>query len=246
MSRYKIIIQYDGNNFSGFQSQKNKSGIQDQIESSLSNLNNNKLVKVFGASRTDAGVHALGQVAHFDIISKLSDDDLLRAINARLNKEIRVSKLVKVDDSFHSRFGAKSKKYEYFCCTEENPLFLRNHHFIRNVDFSLIQEASKLIEGEHNFLSFSKFSGKENNLCKIFNSEWLFDDKNEQKLSYIVHGNRFLHHMVRYLVGTMIAVGQNKISIEDFLNLLNNPKKDAKIFKAPSKGLILKEIFYEN
>jgi len=246
MSRYKIIIQYDGNNFSGFQSQKNKSGIQDQIELSLSNLNNNKLVKVFGASRTDAGVHALGQVAHFDIISKLSDDDLLRAINARLNKEIRVSKLVKVDDSFHSRFGAKSKKYEYFCCTEENPLFLRNHHFIRNVDFSLIQKASKLIEGEHNFLSFSKFSGKENNLCKIFNSEWLFDDKNEQKLSYIVHGNRFLHHMVRYLVGTMIAVGQNKISIEDFLNLLNNPKKDAKIFKAPSKGLILKEIFYEN
>ena len=246
MSRYKIIIQYDGNNFSGFQSQKNKSGIQDQIESSLSNLNNNKLVKVFGASRTDAGVHALGQVAHFDIISKLSDDDLLRAINARLNKEIRVSKLVKVDDSFHSRFGAKSKKYEYFCCTEENPLFLRNHHFIRNVDFSLIQKASKLIEGEHNFLSFSKFSGKENNLCKIFNSEWLFDDKNEQKLSYIVHGNRFLHHMVRYLVGTMIAVGQNKISIEDFLNLLNNPKKDARIFKAPSKGLILKEIFYEN
>ena len=246
MSRYKIIIQYDGNNFSGFQSQKNKSGIQDQIESSLSNLNNNKLVKVFGASRTDAGVHALGQVAHFDIISKLSDDDLLRAINARLNKEIRVSKLVKVDDSFHSRFGAKSKKYEYFCCTEDNPLFLRNHHFIRNVDFSLIQKASKLIEGEHNFLSFSKFSGKENNLCKIFNSEWLFDDKNEQKLSYIVHGNRFLHHMVRYLVGTMIAVGQNKISIEDFLNLLNNPKKDAKIFKAPSKGLILKEIFYEN
>ena len=246
MSRYKIIIQYDGNNFSGFQSQKNKSGIQDQIESSLSNLNNNKLVKVFGASRTDAGVHALGQVAHFDIISKLSDDDLLRAINARLNKEIRVSKLVKVDDSFHSRFGAKSKKYEYFCCTEENPLFLRNHHFIRNVDFSLIQKASKLIEGEHNFLSFSKFSGKENNLCKIFNSEWLFDDKNEQKLSYIVHGNRFLHHMVRYLVGTMIAVGQNKISIEDFLILLNNPKKDARIFKAPSKGLILKEIFYEN
>ncbi len=71
MSRYKIIIQYDGNNFSGFQSQKNKSGIQDQIESSLSNLNNNKLVKVFGASRTDAGVHALGQVAHFDIISQI-------------------------------------------------------------------------------------------------------------------------------------------------------------------------------
>ena len=246
MSRYKITIQYDGNSFSGFQSQKNKSGIQDQIESSIAKLNNNKLVKVYGASRTDAGVHALGQVAHFDIISQLSDDDFLRAINARLSKEIRITKLVKVDDSFHSRLDAKSKKYEYFCCTEENPLFLKNHHFIKNVDFNLIKKASKLIEGEHDFLSFSKFSGKENNRCKIFSSKWLFDDKNEQKLSYIIHGNRFLHHMVRYLVGTMIAVGQNKISIEDFLNLLNNPKKDARIFKAPSKGLILKEIFYEN
>ena len=246
MSRYKITIQYDGNSFSGFQSQKNKSGIQNQIESSIVKLNNNKLVKVYGASRTDAGVHALGQVAHFDIISQLSDDDFLRAINARLSKEIRITKLVKVDDSFHSRFDAKSKKYEYFCCTEENPLFLKNHHFIKNVDFNLIKKASKLIEGEHDFLSFSKFSGKENNRCKIFSSKWLFDDKNEQKLSYIIHGNRFLHHMVRYLVGTMIAVGQNKISIEDFLNLLNNPKKDARIFKAPSKGLILKEIFYEN
>ena len=246
MSRYKITIQYDGNSFSGFQSQKNKSGIQNQIESSIVKLNNNKLVKVYGASRTDAGVHALGQVAHFDIISQLSDDDFLRAINARLSKEIRITKLVKVDDSFHSRFDAKSKKYEYFCCTEENPLFLKNHHFIKNVDFNLIKKASKLIEGEHDFLSFSKFSGKENNRCKIFSSKWLFDDKNEQKLSYIIHGNRFLHHMVRYLVGTMIAVGQNKISIDDFLNLLNNPKKDARIFKAPSKGLILKEIFYEN
>ena len=77
-------------------------------------------------------------------------------------------------------------------------------------------------------------------------SKWFFDDKKDKKLSYIIHGDRFLHHMVRYLVGTMIAVSQNKISIEDFKNLLNLPRKDAKIFKAPSKGLVLKEIFYEN
>ena len=246
MSRYKITIQYNGTNFSGFQTQKNKSGIQDKIESSIFKLNNEKIVKVYGASRTDSGVHALGQVAHFDINSQLSENDLKRAINARLNKEIRVSKLVKVDDNFHSRFDAKSKKYEYLCCFEENPLSLINHHFVRDVDFNLINKAANLIKGEHSFLSFSKFSNRKNNLCNIFNSEWFFNDKNEKKLSYIIHGNRFLHHMVRYLVGTMIAVGQNKISIEDFLILLNNPKKDARIFKAPSKGLILREIFYEN
>ena len=110
MSRYKIIIQYDGTNFSGFQSQKNQNGIQDKIESSILVLNNNKKVKVYGASRTDSGVHALGQVAHFDLDSNLEDKDLQRAINARLDKEIRISHLSKIEESFHSRFDAMSKE----------------------------------------------------------------------------------------------------------------------------------------
>ena len=109
MNRYKIVIQYDGTNFSGFQSQKDHSGIQDKIEYSISKLNNENKIKIYGASRTDAGVHALGQVAHFDLDSKLSDKKLLRAINARLNKEIRISQLNKVGDNFHSRFDSISK-----------------------------------------------------------------------------------------------------------------------------------------
>ena len=113
MTRYKIVIQYDGTNFSGFQSQKNLSGIQDKIESSIFVLNNNKKVKIYGASRTDAGVHALGQVAHFDLDSKLTDKEIHRAINARLDKEIRISHLSKIEESFHSRFDAKSKAVSY-------------------------------------------------------------------------------------------------------------------------------------
>ena len=240
-----LFIEYDGKNYHGWQEQKEPNTIQGKIQEAIFKFSQEK-IKLVVAGRTDTGVHATGQVAHFDINSQLSENDLKRAINARLNKEIRVSKLVKVDDNFHSRFDAKSKKYEYLCCFEENPLSLINHHFVRDVDFNLINKAANLIKGEHSFLSFSKFSNRKNNLCNIFNSEWFFNDKNEKKLSYIIHGNRFLHHMVRYLVGTMIAVGQNKISIEYFLNLIENPKKDAKIFKAPSKGLILKEIFYEN
>ena len=246
MNRYKIVIQYDGTNFSGFQSQKDHSGIQDKIEYSISKLNNENKIKIYGASRTDAVVHALGQVAHFDLDSKLSDKKLLRAINARLNKEIRISQLNKVGDNFHSRFDSISKTYHYLCSLTENPLYLKNHFQVKDLDFDLLIEASKIIEGQHDFLSFSKFSDKKNNICKIFTSKWVFDDKKDEKLSYIIHGNRFLHHMVRYLVGTMIAVSQNKISTKDFENLLNRPKKDAKIFKAPGKGLVLKEIFYEN
>ena len=115
MTRYKIIIQYDGTNFSGFQSQKNKSGIQDKIESSILKLNQGKKVRIYGASRTDAGVHALGQVAHFDLDSKLNDEELLRAINARLDRKIRISDLKKIDENFHSRFDATSKEYQYSC-----------------------------------------------------------------------------------------------------------------------------------
>ena len=246
MRRYKIIIQYDGTNFSGFQSQKNQSGIQDKIESSISSLNHDKKVRIYGASRTDTGVHALGQVAHFDLDSKLNDKDLLRAINARLDRQIRISYLKKINENFHSRFDAISKEYNYLCCLSDNPLLLKDHFYIKKVDFNILSDLSEIIEGEHDFLSFSKFSNKKNNYCKIFTSKWVFDDKNDEKLSYIIHGNRFLHHMVRYLVGTMIAVSQNKISMNDFKNLLENPRKDAKIFKAPSNGLILKEIFYED
>ncbi|MEL1228030.1 MAG: tRNA pseudouridine(38-40) synthase TruA, partial [Candidatus Neomarinimicrobiota bacterium] len=125
-------------------------------------------------------------------------------------------------------------------------LYLKDHYHVKNIDIKLLMEVSKIIEGKHNFLSFSKFSNKQNNDCEIFASKWVFDDKNHEKLLYIIHGNRFLHHMVRYLVGSMIAVSQNKISIDDFRTLLNKPIKDAKIFKAPSNGLVLKEIFYEN
>ena len=157
MSRYKIVIQYDGTNFSGFQSQKNQSGIQDNIESSISKLNNDKKIKIYGASRTDAGVHALGQVAHFNLDSKLTDKELHRAINARLDKEIRISHLSKIEESFHSRFDAKSKEYNYLCCLSDNPLYLKDHYHVKNIDIKLLMEVSKIIEGKHNFLSFSNF-----------------------------------------------------------------------------------------
>lgn len=245
MNRYKIKIQYDGSNFSGFQSQKDKSGIQNKIESSIAILNNENFVKLYGASRTDSGVHALGQVAHFDLNTSLSENDIRKAINARLEKEIRISDIKIVDKDFHSRFDAKGKEYNYHCTLDENPLSVNNHFFVKNVNIDILNSVSKLIIGEHDFLSFSKFSNKKNNRCVIFTSEWILD-KSNQKLLYIIRGNRFLHHMVRYLVGTMIATAQNKMTEKEFERLVIVPQKDAKIYKSPAKGLILKEIFYEN
>ena len=244
MSRYKITIQYDGLDFSGFQSQKNLNTIQDKIEYSLSFLNENNLIRLSGASRTDSGVHALGQVAHFDLDTDLSLNAIKRAINARLPVEIRIIDIIEVDDQFHSRFDAIKKEYLYQCCLTDNPLLAKNHFIVKKINFEILKDLETELLGKHDFLSFSKFDiEKKNTICEIFKSKWTLED---DKLFYIIEGNRFLHHMVRYLVGTMIGCMEGKITKKDFLSLLDNPIKNAKLFKAPAHGLILNRIFYEN
>ncbi len=244
MSRYKITVQYDGLDFSGFQSQKNLNTIQDKIEHSLSFLNENNLIRLSGASRTDSGVHALGQVAHFDLDTDLSLNAIKRAINARLPIEIRIIDIIEVDDQFHSRFDAIKKEYLYQCCLTDNPLLAKNHFIVKKINFEILKDLETELLGKHDFLSFSKFDvEKKNTICEIFKSKWTLED---DKLFYIIEGNRFLHHMVRYLVGTMIACMEGKIAKKDFLSLLDNPIKNARLFKAPAHGLILNRIFYEN
>ena len=244
MSRYKITVQYDGLDFSGFQSQKNLNTIQDKIEHSLSFLNENNLIRLSGASRTDSGVHALGQVAHFDLDTDLSLNAIKRAINARLPVEIRIIDIIEVDDQFHSRFDAIKKEYLYQCCLTDNPLLAKNHFIVKKINFEILKDLETELLGKHDFLSFSKFDiEKKNTICEIFKSKWTLED---DKLFYIIEGNRFLHHMVRYLVGTMIACMEGKIAKKDFLSLLDNPIKNARLFKAPAHGLILNRIFYEN
>ena len=244
MSRYKITIQYDGLDFSGFQSQKNLNTIQDKIEYSLSFLNENNLIRLLGASRTDSGVHALGQVAHFDLDTDLSLNAMKRAINARLPVEIRIIDIIEVDNQFHSRFDAIKKEYLYQCCLTDNPLLAKNHFIVKKINFEILKDIEDELLGKHDFLSFSKFDiEKKNTICEIFKSKWTLED---DKLFYIIEGNRFLHHMVRYLVGTMIGCMEGKITKKDFFSLLDNPIKNARLLKAPAHGLILNRIFYEN
>ena len=243
MNKYKIKVQYDGYSFSGFQSQKNLNTIQDKIEHSLSFLNQNNLIRVVGASRTDAGVHALGQVAHFNFDTELPLNAIKRAINARLPLQIRIIDIKAVNTEFHSRFDATKKQYLYQCSLTENPLLSKDHFVLKEIDFERLKDIEYELVGKHNFLSFSKFDiEKKNTKCEIFKSKWTLE---HDKLFYIIEGDRFLHHMVRYLVGTMIGYMGKKISKEEFLSLLDNPIKDAKLLKAPAHGLILNKIFYE-
>jgi len=243
MSRYKITIQYVGTNYYGWQSQKDAVTIQERIEKALLPLNGNKRVPIVGAGRTYTGVHALGQVAHFDLDTTIENDQLLKALNARLPKDIRIRSIDITEKEFNARFSAKKRYYNYQCYTGENLLFSNQTWMLKNIDIKILnQYASKLI-GNHDFQSFSKVNKEiDNTLCDIYQSEWI---ENDNMVTFKICGNRFLHHMVRYLVGTMIAGIAGKISMKEFEDLLNNPRKDVKIYVAPPQGLILMGIDYE-
>lgn len=242
MSRYKIKIQYDGTHYFGWQMQSHKRTIQKEIETVLSPLNNDKRVIVTGAGRTDTGVHAFGQVAHFDLDTNLKSAQLLTALNARLPQDIRIMEIAQTSDEFHARFSAKRRHYKYQCYLGDNLLFKNQSWLISEIENSKLEMFAKKIKGTHDFLSFSKLNKQlKNTTCIIYESKWY---KTENMLIFTVCGNRFLHHMVRYLVGTMIAGAQGKIALDYFEDLLINPQKNVKIFKAPPEGLILIGIDY--
>jgi len=243
MSRYKIIIQYDGTNYFGWQMQSHERTIQSEIESALAPLNDNNRVKIIGAGRTDTGVHAFGQVAHFDLDTKLKTVQLKNALNARLPNDIRVIDITETFNEFHARFSAKRRYYRYQCYLDDNLLFKNQSWFVGEIDKTILDVFAKKFIGSHDFLSFSKLNKQlKNTVCNIYESEWF---KSENMLIFSVCGNRFLHHMVRYLVGTMLAGAQGKISLDYFENLLINPQKNVKIFKAPPEGLIMVGIDYD-
>ena len=243
MLRYKITIQYDGANYFGWQMQSQKRTIQSEIETALAPLNDNKRVKIFGAGRTDTGVHAFGQVAHFDLDTDLKTIQLLKAINARLPDDIRIIDVTETIDEFHARFSAKKRHYRYQCYLGDNLLFKNQSWSISKIEKSKLDIFANKITDTHDFLSFSKLNKQlKNTVCNIYESKWF---KTENMLIFNVCGNRFLHHMVRYLVGTMIAGAQGKISLNYFEDLLNNPQINVKIFKAPPEGLILVGIDYD-
>jgi len=243
MSRYKITIQYDGTNCFGWQMQSHRRTIQSEIETALAPLNANNRVNITGAGRTDTGVHAFGQVAHFDLGTNLKTTQLLSALNARLPDDIRIIDVAKTSNEFHARFSAKRRYYRYQCYLDDNILFKNQSWFVGEIDKAILDIFAKKIKGTHDFLSFSKLNKQlKNTVCNIYESKWF---KSENMLIFNVCGNRFLHHMVRYLVGTMVAGAQGKISLEKFNELLEKPQKNVKIFKAPPEGLILIRINYD-
>ena len=244
-----ISFEYKGNFFSGFQkqcaqNQPKSTTVQGTIESALSLYTNGKAEKIFGSSRTDAGVHATGQVAHFDFIfKKKSLINFKEAINGNLPNDIRIIDCYKVSKDFHARYSAKKRYYKYRIRTDEFILDRNYTWKTEKLNIFVLNKIAKELIGEHDFTSFSKID--KNNIsrrCIIYDSSW---KKSGSLVDYNIVGNRFLHHMVRYLVGTMVGVSKGTLKKEDFFELLHNPRDNACIYKAPSNGLVLERIDYD-
>lgn len=243
--RYFIECSYRGTKYSGWQIQENANTVQAEIEKALSILLN-KTVSIMGSSRTDAGVHAMQQVAHFDVKNGLlNPENLLYRLNKILPFDISIKRIYSVKDGYHCRFEATSRKYEYHISSHKKPFQQGLYYeFNHDLDVDLMNEASKKLFQYLNFECFSKIKTDVNTFnCTIMEAHW--ERRENNMLVFYIKANRFLRGMVRAIVGTLLEVGAGKLSVEDFEQIIlsRNRKKAGRA--VPAEGLFLMEVNYD-
>ena len=245
MRNIKLTIEYDGKDFNGWQKQPNKLNIQGTIEQAIKSITNED-VELNASGRTDAGVHALGQVANFKTNSQIPIEKFAIAINSRLKKSIVIKKAEEVDERFHSRLNCKKKTYRYIINnTPEGTAIYRylETHIPQKLDVNNMKKAIKYFEGEHDFKAF-KASGtsSKSSVRTIYKTE-LYEKDN--KIYIELTGNGFLYNMVRIIAGTLVDVGLGKIKPEQIEDILKNGKRENAGKTLPPNGLYLLKVEYE-
>ncbi len=239
--RYLVELSYDGSNFNGFQRLNDERSVQAELEHALSIINKAD-VEVKGAGRTDKGVHALGQRAHFELDVDVPIDRLKTALNDILPGDIRIISIEKVTQDFHARFNVTKKVYEYKINTGEYDVFKNNYYYQYKYDFNIdiLKEVASLFIGVHNFKNF--VSGERDNYEAIIYNIDINKDKDIITITF--EGKSFYRYMVRNLVGAMLDVARGKATIEDVKNMLDNYDIDKHLSCAPANGLYLNKIYY--
>lgn len=249
LQNIKLIVEYNGTNYSGWQSQKNGDTIQDRIEKAIFETTGQN-VNLTAAGRTDAGVHALGQTANFNIEHQLYPEKYKDALNFYLPKDIRIISSEDISPEFNSRFDAVSKRYRYMIGLKKSALYYDYRWEIaEKLDFDLLKQAARIVMGEHDFAPFCVTSSrKENNNCHIYHSRWSFFGP---LISYEISGNRFLHSMIRSLVGAMVNLAsvkkdknESNLTLDDFKNIIISSTEERIKFTAPACGLYLVSVQY--
>jgi tRNA pseudouridine38-40 synthase len=247
LRRIRITLAYDGTGYNGWQVQPGLPTIQGVLEEIISRMEGNP-VHVAGSGRTDAGVHALAQVAAFTITNPIPVGNLQRAMNRLLPPAIRILDVTETHDSFHPRFDAIAKTYQYALfrapiCPPFQWRYVHHHPFPLNEE--AMREAARVFEGEHDFTAFAAVDNRDerekSRVRRIFRSELV---RSGDTLLYTVRGSGFLKHMVRNIVGTLIETGRGNIAPPEVANLLSSSVSGKSGPTAPAKGLTLQSVEY--
>lgn len=251
MNNYKLLIQYEGTDFHGWQVQENMRTVQGELERALSLLEDAP-VSVAGSGRTDAGVHAEGQVASVRLKRRFAPGRLRNAINGNIWRDLRVLKVEKVPDDFHARFSAKGKTYIYRVVNAPviSPFWVRYaHHESRVLDVARMNETARLFLGEHDWTAFSSASSEASTRVRTiheFNVESKWDERSQSSIiEFRISGNGFLRYMVRSIIGTMLEVGRGEKKTDTIQTAIISGDRNLAGPTAPANGLTLLKVEYD-
>jgi tRNA pseudouridine38-40 synthase len=241
--RYFIKFSYNGTHYHGWQQQPNAVSVQETLNKALSTILN-ATIDVMGAGRTDTGVHAREMFAHFDFESQIEVPNLVHKLNSFLPKDIAIFDIIKVQDDAHARFDAKSRTYKYHINTQKNVFQDQlSCYFPQKLDLYKMNEASQLLLNYTDFQCFSKVHTEVNTFnCKIEEAHW---QQNGNQIIFTIKADRFLRNMVRAIVGTMINIGIEKVSLSEFISIVESKDRKKAGFSVPAKGLFLTKIEYD-
>lgn len=243
-TRIKIVLSYDGTDFCGWQRQKNGISVQETVENAIFGLTGEN-VTVTASGRTDAGVHAKGQTAHFDTESNIPPEKFYKALNTFLPSGVKALESEKVADSFNANRTAKRKTYEYSLYLSDTEKPLKERYSTRiygNIDIEKMRSAARLLEGEHDFKAFSATgSSVKTTVRTVFG---ITVEKTGEDIKIAVTGNGFLYNMVRIIAGALVKAGKGELSEKDIKKALKTGERDLLGETLPAKGLCLIKVEY--
>lgn len=243
MHRYFLKLAYNGRNYCGWQLQPNAHTVQQELQTALSNYFNENITLI-GCGRTDTGVHARQFYAHYDCAQeRIEQEEFLYKINKMLPGDIAIQQIYKIVDNLHARFSAKSRTYKYYISREKDPFLEgQTYYFYGPLDVNLMNTACQLLLSYKDFSAFSKSNTQvNNNLCDVAEAHWAQEG---HLLVFTITANRFLRNMVRAIVGTLMKLGRNKMTIEEFREVIEKGQRSNAGKSAPAQGLFLHEVKY--
>lgn len=244
--RIALVISYNGTAYCGWQNQKNGIAVQQKIEEALFKLTGEK-ISITGAGRTDAGVHAIGQIAHFDTRSNIPPEKFSYALNTHLPYDIRIKDSFLARDDFHARYDAVLKHYKYVVCNDKHAsavLCDKSLHEPRELDIAAMRKAASLMTGTHDYSAFCAAGAQTKTFTRTVYKVDISQKDNFIEFDFT--GNGFLYNMVRIMVGTLLYVGMGKLSAEDIPDIIESKDRTRAGITVEPQGLYLYKVEYKN